>query len=215
MSVPRKIPFVSFEEYLRNEEKTSIRHEYYDGHIHAMTGASGNHREICSNIYVALHKHLKESTCRASMKAAAVRIEESNCVYYPDVVVSCGKFLPESILIEQPVLIVEVLSTYTASTDRREKLSNYKKLPSLKEYLIVHQKYKRLEFHRRVDGDTWETLDYNQGDIELNSLAKGPLVLSFALIYDNVEGAKDWKVHEEEPPPYTFEYYEQEGVLGW
>jgi Uma2 family endonuclease len=148
------------------------------------------------------------------MNDAAVFIETGNCVYYPDVVVSCGKFLPNSNLVEEPVFIVEVLSTSTAATDRREKLLNYTSLKSLKEYLIIHQKFKRLELYRRTAAGSWEAFDYKDGELELLSMPSGPLKVSIDLIYENAEGVKNWKVLEE-TPPYTFEYYEQEGVFGW
>lgn len=105
----------SAEEYLANEMESATKHEFVDGQVFAMTGATGRHRKIAGNIYRALHSHLKGSACHADISDAMIHVEHTNSYYYPDVIVSCDSFAEDKMLVEKPVLIVEVLSPSTAA----------------------------------------------------------------------------------------------------
>ena len=131
---------MTVEEYLSFEEKSQTKHEYVDGFVFAMTGASARHNIISGNVFSLLRAHVKGSQCRAFIMDMKARVEISNCFYYPDVIVSCGKLNDEAVVAPDPVLIVEVLSPSTASVDRREKLLAYQQVPSLREYMVVHQR---------------------------------------------------------------------------
>ena len=109
--------WLSIEEYLALEEKSQIQHEYVDGRLFAMTGGTQRHATLSSNIWRMLSDHLKGSPCRAYSHNLKVQADER--VYYPDVVVTCAKRDDDSLFAQEPVLIVEVLSPSTGSTDRR------------------------------------------------------------------------------------------------
>src|SRR5262249_11031425 len=113
---------ISINEYLALEAKSSIRHEYLNGRIFAMTGATQRHGIITDNIVSRLKTHLKGGPCRAHTRDLKVKVEATNSIYYPDVIISCTKRDDNSLFAPDPVLIVEVLSPSTASIDRREKV---------------------------------------------------------------------------------------------
>lgn len=214
MRVPKSPSYVTVEEYLQSEKCASVRHEYVDGQVYAMTGATRRHRVIAGNIYSALRSHLKGSRCLVDMSEAQVYVEATNSFYYPDVVVSCGESDEESMAVSNPVLIVEVLSRSSANIDKREKLFAYRKIATLKEYLIVHQRRKLLALHRKDENGQWEVFEikHGEGELELASMPCGTLTLPFEVIY---EGTKwhpdnDWMVRDEQA-----HYSPEEDILEW
>ncbi|MBX9570220.1 MAG: Uma2 family endonuclease [Candidatus Obscuribacterales bacterium] len=188
MSTP-EISYLSVEEYLLWEKNQSTRHEYVDGQIFAMGGATRRHRLLVGNIYNSLRALLRGSSCSAEFLDAKVHIEATNSFYYPDIVVSCGEVSDSAVLVENPVLIVEVLSRSTASIDRREKLFAYRRIESLEEYLIVHQRRQRVELHRKLVDGSWTKLEFLQGQIVLESILGGKFSISMDSIYEDVRWA--------------------------
>lgn len=139
------------------EKASPIRHEYVDGQLFAMAGESKNHNRVGSNILVKLLQGLESSKCEAFFEGIKVKVGPTR-YYYPDVVVTSTE--PEededAYIIENPVMIVEVLSSSTARNDRVEKMNAYQRLPGLREYVIVSQETVRVEVYRhdRAD-DVW------------------------------------------------------------
>lgn len=155
-------------DYLAGETRSDIRHEYVDGHVYAMAGASKAHNIIAGNIFSRLRQHLRGSPCRAFVADMKVKIEASRAYYYPDVVVTCSEedttdSAPRDVL-TAPSLIVEVLSESTENTDRREKMRAYGSLDSLEEYLLVDSRRALAElFRKRAEGG-WEHWVMTPGD---------------------------------------------------
>lgn len=140
------------EEYLEFERNSPIKHEFVGGHIYAMTGVSRRHSRVAGNDFAVLREATRGEPCRVHQNNMKVPMPDDP-FYYPDVVIACGPEEPD--LEDEPCLIVEVLSPTTAQTDRREKLAAYKKLPSLRAYLIVSQGERRVERHFRDENDDW------------------------------------------------------------
>ena len=130
-------------EYLAIEPEGNVRHEFVDGYLYAMTGASERHERICANLLAALVVHLQGSPCRAYKGGLRIAVGEDH--YYPDVFVTCGPDRPDGYWRDDPTLIVEVLSTSTARNDRGDKRLAYERLPTLKEYVLVWQDRTRVE----------------------------------------------------------------------
>jgi Uma2 family endonuclease len=192
MQRPGKNAFITVDEYLANEEQSSIRHEYVNGQIFSMSGTTNRHNIIAGNIHSIIRPHVRGSSCRVYISDVKARVESTNCFYYPDVMVSCQSYDRKTVYTNTPTLIVEVLSRSTAAIDRREKMSTYKTLPSLKEYLIVHQSKQRVELHRRTVEGTWEILEFGPSDqIDLTSIPTGPLTMSMSAIYEDVDFGDD------------------------
>lgn len=154
---------MTIEEYLELEEGFTIKHEYVAGEIYALAGASGRHNRIANNVSSLLWLAARGSGCRVYQSDMKVRAAEDLC-YYPDVVVSCAPEPEDPYYVEEyPCLIVEVVSTSTESTDRREKLAAYKRMPGLKSYLIVAQERRWVERHFRDGDGVWNRADLVEG----------------------------------------------------
>lgn len=183
----QKSSYISVEEYFKLEEKSRIRHEYVDGQLFAMTGATVRHSLLSGNVFSLLRAHLKGGPCQVYMHGLKLRVEASNCYYYPDVLVSCGSFDLDSTVADNPVLAVEVLSPSTSTIDRREKVLAYKQVASLREYVIVHQKRKRVWLHRKNADGQWEVTVSGAGE-ELTLKSFGTSIcIKVDSIYENVD----------------------------
>jgi len=200
MSHASKLTKMTVDEYMAFEKRATIRHEYVDGRIFAMTGATKRHNLIAGNIYSILRAHVRGSRCRAYVSDVKARVESMNIFYYPDVMVSCEAFEKDSTFTSSPVLIVEVLSRSTAAIDRREKMLAYKQIESLKEYLIVHQTKQLVELHRKSENGSWDVFEFALGtEMELGAIPVGSIKISLAAIYEDIEWPHEnsWKVRED------------------
>ena len=156
---------ISLEDYLEGEKVSQIRHEFIDGEVYAMAGASDSHHRISANLFIKLEGHLKNSLCEAFMAEMKLKADE-NIFYYPDVFVA-GDEKPESRYYrEHPVLIIEVISPSTRQTDRREKLRAYQRIASVQEYVLIEQEKIYVELHRRQSDGRWITYFYNNSDFD-------------------------------------------------
>ncbi len=181
----KKAERISVEEYLEGEKTSPVKYEYLDGEVYAMAGASDRHNRLSGNLFKALDDHLDEGDCEtfmADMKAQA----SATVFYYPDVIVACDGPDADPYYRKQPRLIVEVTSPSTEHIDRTEKLSAYKQIKSLKEYVIVSQDTVRIDVYRRMRGDRWqwESLTKMSEELKLESVG---LTLSVAQIYRRVK----------------------------
>lgn len=142
------------EDYLRIEAESLIKHEYINGDVYAMAGASDTHVTIALNLASLLRSHVRGSGCRVYIADMKARIEARNCFYYPDVMVSCDPRDQETSNYKRfPKLIVEVLSDSTEAFDRGDKFADYQALESLEEYVLINTRHQRVEcFRRNADG---------------------------------------------------------------
>ena len=144
------------EEYLQLETASDIKHEYIDGEVYAMAGATDTHVTIAGNIFALLLSHLRGSGCRVYISDMKVRIENKNRFYYPDVLVTCEDRDRENSTFKKfPNLIIEVLSESTEAFDRGDKFADYQSLPSLQEYVLVNTRKARIECFRRTKEGLW------------------------------------------------------------
>lgn len=148
-------PYMSVEEYLERERDSPLRHEYVEGHVYAMAGASDDHNRIAGNIFSFLHSALRGKPCEPFMSdmKAKVSSQRASAFYYPDVLVACDPTDKEKYYRERPVVIVEVLSPETRRTDEREKAIAYRWVSSVKVYLLVEQDCLRITVLHRADND--------------------------------------------------------------
>jgi Uma2 family endonuclease len=148
------------EEYLALEEIAEFRSEFENGVIVAMAGGSLNHARIIRNIDRGFGRKLKHG-CESFTSEVKVRVESHQKFYYPDVLVICGKpkFYEKRVdTIENPKLLIEVLSKSTEAKDRGEKFFGYRSLESVEEYVLVSQdKYLVEKFTKQNDG-SWKYL---------------------------------------------------------
>jgi Uma2 family endonuclease len=144
-------------EYLAFERQSETRHDYLDGEIFSMAGASRNHNRITQNIATSLDLQLEERDCEVFASDLRVRTPR-DLFTYPDVVVVCGPATFEDDEIDtlvNPTLIVEVLSSSTEAYDRITKLSHYRRIPSLKEVILISQDRVHIEHFLWQMGSEW------------------------------------------------------------
>ena len=157
---------MTVEEYLEWEAKQELRHEYIDGEIIAMTGGSLPHNDIALNFYTALRPHVRQRGCRINVSDAKVQARKNSRYFYPDLVVSCDSDdLKSREFIQNPKVIVEVLSPSTANYDRTKKLKYYRQIPSLQEYVLVDSEEIVVEVYRRGEGKIWLYHEYEAGEV--------------------------------------------------
>jgi Uma2 family endonuclease len=187
MRPKRHSGLISVQEYLALEETSEVRHEFVNGKIFAMSGATKSHNLIAANILTALKIRLKDKNCNVFISDVKVQVKSSNSFYYPDVFVECGTTDQSNLFSEAPKLIFEILSKSTASIDRREKRIAYQSIDSLQEYVIVHQTRKHLELYRR-EGENWTFDEITKDDtLCLKSCTELDLELPLREIYEGVD----------------------------
>ena len=189
------------EEYIAFERKALpdseiIRHEYLNGELIAMSGASRAHNLITINISTALHSRLRGSRCETYANEMRVSSPLTSSYFYPDVVVVCEEPRFEDDVFDtllNPIILVEVLSPSTEAYDRGEKFAHYRQLASLQEYVLVAQDKVFVEHYRRqekqgtapVTGKDWIFTDFQELE-EILSLTFIQCDLPLQEIYERV-----------------------------
>ena len=158
MSLPQVKPPFGPADYLAWESVQAERHEYLDGEVFAMGGASDAHGTVAGNLFAALHAALRGTPCRPFIADMKVQVAMANCFFYPDLLVTCDPRdrLPEASHAKQhPLLVVEVLSPSTEAYDRGRKFALYRQLESLQEYVLVSLDAQCIEVFRRDASGFW------------------------------------------------------------
>ena len=181
-------PYFTPEEYLQLEKESPIRHEYRQGLVFAMAGAKKAHIAIVGNLSGLLFNHFRNvEDCAYYSNNMKVQFLEGDTFYYPDVVVTCDKRDQSSndVFIQHPKLIVEVLSDSTEAFDRGDKFADYKTIPELEEYVLIHQNQMLVErFWLRTSG-LWLAQTYQaRTTVELVSIG---FSCSIEALYEKVE----------------------------
>ena len=156
-AVPKIETDLSPEEYIAGELLSEVRHEYISGRMFERDWSSVNHNYIAGNLLGELGSHLRGKRCAPFMNDMKVRIREARdeSYYYPDVMVNCDPAGQQTYFCDTPALIVEVLSPSTEAIDRREKLTAYRRLPSLHTYILAEQDKREVTVYRRLP-EGWE-----------------------------------------------------------
>jgi Uma2 family endonuclease len=158
----QRSPHSTYAEYLALEAKADGKHEYAAGTIVAMAGGTPEHARLQANAIALLAAGLRGRPCAVYSSDLRVRIEATDRSTYPDATVVCGSIQVSSTdkdAVTNPTLLVEVTSESTEATDRGEKFSHYRRIPSLAEYVIVGGRSPRVEVWRKNDRGRWELAD--------------------------------------------------------
>ena len=184
MPVAKKYDLISEQDYLEGELLSDIRHEYIDGEIYAMVGAHKYHNLITGEIFRIFANHLLDKPCQPYASDMKVKIDRK--YFYPDVMVDCSQ-VDADYYIEQPSIIVEVLSKSTRQHDKTVKRLAYFQIASLKEYVLIEQDFVEIEFWSRDENNYWQqSLYYLGDDIHFQSI---DLTVSVEDIYRQVKNA--------------------------
>lgn len=181
-------------EYADLELKAPYKSEYFNGEIFAMAGGSMPHSEIKVSIISLLRSSVDRHRCRVLDSDFRIRVAATGFQTYPDASVVCGapQFgLGRRDCLENPTVIVEVLSESTQAFDRGEKFEHYKKIPSLREYVLAWQTRPRLEIFRRQPDGTWlaSTFDGIDSSAALESIG---VTIRTGDVYEGIELAGGW-----------------------
>lgn len=186
MEAIEKSASLSVEEYLAGEQRSEVRHEYLDGVVYAMAGASIRHNLISGNLFTSLRSHLRGSPCGVFIADVKVRLEvaTNDIFYYPDVMVACDSRDTNEFFKSFPKVLIEVMSETTERLDRREKFLSYQQIETLEEYVLVAQDRMEVTVFRRANG--WKPEVFNKPD---QSLALASLEFSLPLsgVYEGVK----------------------------
>ena len=139
------------EEYLVSERKATLKSEYLNGEILAMSGASNAHNLITLDIATELNIQSRGQDWEVYMSKMRVRTGPKGAYFYPDVVVVCGEPQFEDNVFDtllNPILVIEVLSPSTEVYDKGEKFRHYQELMSLQEYILVSPDKVHVEQYR-------------------------------------------------------------------
>ena len=173
------------------ERTQDERYEYVDGMSRARTGGTIDHRQIISNLHAGLRARLAGGGHRVFVDTP--KVDAGTAVTYPDLVVTFVPQRPTADVIDQPVMIVDVLSKATAAFDRGAKLKAYVQIDSLRHYVIVSQLERLVEVYSRPQTNgkwTFESLTAGARDgpmspepvVALSAIGVG---LGFAEIYED------------------------------
>lgn len=144
--------------YLAFEDDSDFKHEYANGQVVTMTGASWAHNIISVNTSTSLNVQLAQKDCRVTAGDMRVKVLAKESYRYPDVMVICGE--PEFVqerqdTISNPTVVIEVLSEGTALMDRNEKLEEYIQIETLQEYVLISQAEAKVERYLRQESGDW------------------------------------------------------------
>ena len=155
---------LTFDEYLRLEHNSPARHEYVHGQMFMLAGTSSHHNRLAGRLYARLLE-AEAGTCQTFFADIKVRTPDPGATgYYPDVLVTCDEDDNDPYVKRKPCLIAEVLSPSTEAVERGEKLLNYRKLESLRAYVLLSQDPPRAEVYRRDEGG-WRYEVRESGDV--------------------------------------------------
>jgi Uma2 family endonuclease len=179
----------TYAEYVAFTETSELKHEYIDGAIVAMSGGTVPHGRLIGRVTALLSRALEGRPCIVLPAEVRVRIRAADRATYPDLFVVCDGVEhdpDDDDAVVNPTLIVEVLSSSTADFDRGDKFAAYRRLRSLREYVLVSQLERRIDVYRR-DGRRWHLDDYRPGEqFQLESLA---VTLAVDDVYADALGA--------------------------
>jgi Uma2 family endonuclease len=163
--------YMTREEFFELQERSSIDYEYVNGIIRPVSGPTVAHALVTRNIHRIVDSRLRQGPCEALWGVdLSLTLDNDEIVYKPDLYVSCDQRLWNERWIPNPKFVVEVLSPSTQRIDRREKLMNYSRTPSVEEYVIASQSRAELEIFRRSSDWRPEVINGPGATVELRSL---------------------------------------------
>lgn len=176
------------DEYLTFDRDSEIRHEYVDGEIVAMSGASSFHSQIGINFVRFYANKLLEDGCDVHRDTLRVRVSESK-YRYPDIVITCGgsQYADSTFdTLLNPTVLMEILSPSTQHTDIGAKWQEYTAMPTVQDYLIIAQDRASVQrFERQADPTKWMLHHYTGLDTQIR-LDSIDLTLELAQLYAKI-----------------------------
>lgn len=183
----------TLEEYLALERESEVKYEFWHGEIFAMSGGTLGHDLVMDNVAAVLRRELHGKPCRVFSSNRQIKVPAAPPYRYADGSVVCGKIEVERFngndLLLNPLLIYEVLSPSTERFDRGDKLTYYKSIASLREYLLLAQHRPHITQYVRQPDNTWDYTEVNDLNASLY-LPSVNVTLHLSDVYQDVEFAQ-------------------------
>ncbi len=189
MGLPESAKPLTEAEYLELDRAAEFKSEFFGGEMFAMAGGTPMHSLIATNLAAELRSRLKGSPCLPFNSDLRLKVEATSLFTYPDLSVVCGplRFAPSTTdTIVNPTLLAEVLSDSTEAYDRGKKFEHYRRIPTLREYLLISQREPRLEAFMRGEHGPWELREATGlgGSLPIPSMG---ITISLAEVFANVQ----------------------------
>ncbi len=175
-------------QYLVFERESDLKHEFMDGEVYVMSGASRPHNVIVGNIIAAIHPQLRRQPCEVYPSDMKVRSPVTGSYFYPDITVACDSIEVDPTdgdILLNPIVVIEVLSSSTEGYDRGKKFLRYRELESLQEYVLISQDAPHIECFRREADGGWHFQDAMDDETEVD-LISIDCTLRLADVYERI-----------------------------
>lgn len=187
--------FISFLEYLKMEESSDGKNEYWNGSIIAMAGGTPNHNKLSNSVGTAIDAEIDRLglNCSVFSSDQKIYIEKTNNSFYPDCSVVCGAeelYENSRSVITNPTLIIEVLSETTKSYDLGSKFESYRSLPSFREYVLIWQTVPKIQSWYKEKEDLWRISNVFGLDKEITLFSLGA-TLELSTVYKRIRNLSD------------------------
>ncbi|AGY58700.1 Uma2 family endonuclease [Gloeobacter kilaueensis] len=155
------------QQFLEWEEQQSERYEYFDGKIYHRTGITVAHNTVCLNLGCEINSYLRGKPGWVFMSAMKLQVTEDGPFFYPDVVVTCDERDEGRDILQYPCLVAEALWPNTEAFDRGDKFAQYRRIPTLQEYVLIDCGQQSVESFRRDNSspNTWICHFYRPGSV--------------------------------------------------
>ena len=178
---------MTVEQYLEIERLAEHKSEYRDGEMFATPAANQAHCLVTVNVAARIHSQLRRRPYEVYL--CQMRLNAADLYTYPDVVVVCGvpQFLDDvTDTLLNPTLLVEVLSPSTEAYDRGRKCEHYRRIESLRQYLLVAADRVQVDLFTRQPDGQWllRSAASLEEEVALDSIE---CRLKVAEIYEKVE----------------------------
>jgi Uma2 family endonuclease len=149
----------TYADYVALEQQSPTKHEFLDGEIYAMAGGSEDHSALAAEVLRALGNAVGDRPCRVHTSDLRIYAEAAGLATFPDGAVICGPLLqhtpsPKATALN-PMILLEVTSDSSEAYDTVEKLECYQAIPTLREYVIVSHRERRITVHQRSEQGEW------------------------------------------------------------
>jgi Uma2 family endonuclease len=161
MGLPRGHHRYTYADYVALELESSTKHEFLDGEIYAMAGGSEDHSALAAEVLRVLGNAVGDRPCRVHTSDLRLYVEAVGLATFPDGSVVCGGVRqhepsPRATALN-PMVLLEVTSDSSEDYDTGAKLEYYRTIPTLRDYIIVSHRERRIAIHSRSEGAGWTT----------------------------------------------------------
>lgn len=176
MSELRGLHRYTYADYVALETLSTGKHEFLDGEIYAMAGGSEEHSALAAEMVRVLGNAVGERPCRVHTSDLRIYVEAVGLATFPDGSVICGPMKqhdpsPTATALN-PLILVEVTSDSSEDYDTGPKLEYYRTIPTLREYVVVSHRERRIAVHTRGTDDAWTMrVAIRGGRVEVSSLS--------------------------------------------